>query len=115
MIGSEGLRRATAGVASGVASGVAHAVSGAAGAVTLTTAAMGAGLMRPLSPAVVVRSAIALARDGITPAAACAVNAARFPGSPAVIDDDGETSFGDIYRQVHALTDALAATGVVAP
>ncbi|MGA2522188.1 MAG: AMP-binding protein [Acidimicrobiales bacterium] len=112
MIGSDGLRRATSGVVSGVASGVAHAVSGTAGAVTATSAVVGSGLARTLSPAVVVRSALALARDGITPAAACAVNAARFPSAAAVIDDDGETSFGALHRQVRALADALAAAGV---
>jgi len=97
----DAVRRVTSGVASGVS-----------GAVTTTRTLADAGLARPLRPDVALRCGWALARAGLTPAAACAVNAARFPREPAVIDDLGPTSFAELARNVRALSAAFTDAGI---
>ncbi len=93
--------------------GVSAAIgSGAAGAVAATRALAGAGMGPPLRPAVAARCGLALLRNGVTPAAACAINAARYPDEPAVIDDTGSVTFAALSRRVRALADASADAGV---
>jgi fatty-acyl-CoA synthase len=87
-------------------------VAGVGGAVTTVTTLAGAGLARPLTPAALLGAALALARSGVTPAAACGVGAARFATEPALVDDAGTLSFAHLDRRVRALADAFAGAGV---
>jgi len=82
------------------------------GAVTTVTTLAGAGLARPLTPAATVRAALALARGGITPVAACGIGSARFATEPALVDDVGTLSFAQLDRRVRDLADTFAGIGV---
>ena len=75
-------------------------------------AAYGAGLLRPVRPEVVLRSAAALWRDGLTPAAAYAIGAARFPDRAAIVDDAGTVTFAQLSARMEALAVGLEARGV---
>lgn len=71
-----------------------------------------AGLLRPVSPVVVGRTAFALARSGLSPAAACEYGAVRFAREPAVVDDRGSLTFGQLNREVAAATAVLGDAGI---
>lgn len=66
------------------------------------------GLLQPLSPRAAVRFASDLRRTGATAAVLCHRAAARAPERPAVIDDEGELSWGELNGRVLALRAGLA-------
>jgi len=72
-----------------------------------------AGLVRPVRPDRLVRSGLALRRWGPTPAAGYEASALRFPDEPAIIDELGTVSFGEVQRRTNALAHALSDSGVV--
>jgi acyl-CoA synthetase (AMP-forming)/AMP-acid ligase II len=69
-----------------------------------------AGLMRPVRPDKLVRSGLALARWGPTPAAGFTSAAIHYPNEPALIDERGALNFGQVHRRTNALARALAST-----
>ncbi len=77
-----------------------------------TRALAGAGLLQPLRPDTVARSALAVIHDGLSPAAGYTYGAARVPRHPAVVDEDGALTYAEMDRRIAAIAGALAATGV---
>ena len=71
-----------------------------------------AGLLRPDRPDRMLRAARALARWGPTPAAGYAASAARFPDAPAIVDELGTLTFGQVQERTNALAHALSREGV---
>ncbi|HTU95451.1 MAG TPA: AMP-binding protein [Solirubrobacteraceae bacterium] len=71
-----------------------------------------AGMLRPSRPDRTVRAIVGLHRFGPTMAAGVIGGAARFPQAPAVIDDDGSISFGELERRTNALARGLAGHGL---
>ncbi|HEV2075027.1 MAG TPA: AMP-binding protein [Thermoleophilaceae bacterium] len=71
-----------------------------------------AGLIRPVRPDRLIRAGISLRRWGPTPAAGYAASAARYPEEPAVIDELGTLSFGEVEARTNALAHALSDAGV---
>src|SRR6516165_5508332 len=80
-------------------------------ATTVTTLAR-AGLLRPFSPRVGARAALAVARDGVSPAAAYEYGAARYPDAIAMADDRGTITFGAAAAAVSLLSDKLERAGL---
>lgn len=81
-------------------------------AVKATATLARAGLLRPVSPVALARGALAIARDGLSPAAMYEYNAARFPHETAVADDRGAVTFAEMAHDVSALAGALENAGV---
>src|ERR1700730_16762865 len=73
---------------------------------------LGTGMVQPVRPDKALRSLVALRRWGPTPAAAYAGAAIREPGRPAIVDDRGTLTFGEVQRRTNALARALANAGV---
>ncbi len=73
----------------------------------------GAGLIRPIRPDRLLRTGLALRRWGPTPAAGYEASAARYPDEPAIIDELGTLTFGEVQRRTNALAHALADAGVL--
>ncbi len=71
-----------------------------------------AGLVRVLPPSVVSRCALAVLRDGFSPAAALQCSAIRFPHAAAVVDDRGVLRFAELAQQVTDLAAALERAGI---
>ena len=71
-----------------------------------------AGMLRPSRPDRAMRAVIGLHRFGPTMAAGVVGGAARFPGAPAVIDDEGALTFGQLERRTNALARGLAGHGL---
>jgi acyl-CoA synthetase (AMP-forming)/AMP-acid ligase II len=71
-----------------------------------------AGLIAPVRPDRLVRVGRSLLRWGTTSAGAIAVAAARTPDQPAVIDELGTLTYGDLHRRANALASSLLAHGV---
>src|SRR5437764_3026570 len=72
----------------------------------------GSGLLRPTRPDRVLGAVMAVARWGLTAAAGSAAAAARFPDRPAVIDELGSLSFGEVDRHTTAIANAMAERGI---
>ena len=72
----------------------------------------GAGLVRVLPPFVVTRCALAVLRDGFSPAAALQCSAIRFPDDAAVVDDRGVLRFAELARRVTDLAAAFERAGL---
>jgi len=70
------------------------------------------GLLRPMRPDTFVRAILAVARDGLSPAAAYGIAAARYPRELALIDDRGALAFAQASRRIATLASALEAGGV---
>jgi fatty-acyl-CoA synthase len=70
------------------------------------------GLLKPDRPDRLVGFALAIARWGVTPAAGYAGAAVRFPNRPAIIDDQGAISFGEVHRRTNALAVSLGERGI---
>ncbi len=70
------------------------------------------GILRPMRPDTLARGALAVMRDGVSPAAAYELAAARYPHQPALVDDRGTLTFGDATRQIATLASALEAAGI---
>jgi fatty-acyl-CoA synthase len=73
---------------------------------------LGTGMVQPVRPDKALRSLVALRRWGPTPAAAYTGAAIREPGRPAIVDDRGTLTFGEVHRRTNALARALANAGV---
>ncbi len=71
-----------------------------------------AGLLRPSRPDRALRAIVGLHRFGPTMAAGIVGGAARFPAAPAIIDDDGSVTFGELERRTNALARGLAGHGL---
>ncbi len=72
------------------------------------------GLLRPMPPGAVLRAALSVARDGLSPATAYAYSAARWPRRLALVDDCGTLTFAEARDQAGALAGRLAGEGVAA-
>ena len=84
-----------------------------AGALTRTTRVLvDSGLVGVVRPDALARAGVAVAGDGVGLAAGYRIAAARFPDAPAVIDDDGVTSFAELTDRIGALAAALHRRGV---
>jgi acyl-CoA synthetase (AMP-forming)/AMP-acid ligase II len=71
-----------------------------------------AGLIAPVRPDRLALAGRSLVRWGTTSAGAVAVAAARAPHQPAVIDELGTLSYGELSRRANALASSLAAHGI---
>jgi len=71
-----------------------------------------AGILGPMRPDRAVAAAAAVLLWGPTPAGGYAACAARSPDRPAVIDDEGAVSFGELDRRTTRAAHALRARGL---
>jgi fatty-acyl-CoA synthase len=71
-----------------------------------------AGLIAPIRPDRLAHAGRSLVRWGTTSAGAVAVAAARAPHQPAVVDELGTLSYGELSRRANALASSLAAQGI---
>ena len=71
-----------------------------------------AGVLRPIRPDKLVRLAATLVKWGRGPAAGFITGAVTSPHEPAVIDDLGTLTFGEIDRRTNALAHGLSDNGV---
>jgi fatty-acyl-CoA synthase len=72
-----------------------------------------AGIVAFSRPDRLVRTGLAMARWGATPAAGYAAAAARYPDEPAVIDELGTLTFLEVHERSNALANSLSDHGVV--
>ena len=70
------------------------------------------GMLAPMRPDKALRSVAALARWGPTPAAAYLGSAIRHADRPAICDELGTLSFGEVEARTNALAHELAAAGI---
>ena len=68
-------------------------------------------MVRPARPDRLLRTGLALVKWGPTPAAGYTASAIRYPNEPAVIDELGTLTFGEVARRTNALADSLAKPG----
>jgi len=73
----------------------------------------GAGLLRPARPDRLLRTGLALHRWGPTPAAGYEASAARFPDEPAIVDELGMLTFGEVQLRTNALAHGLSDAGIL--
>jgi acyl-CoA synthetase (AMP-forming)/AMP-acid ligase II len=73
-----------------------------------------AGIVRPTRPDKIVRSGLALAKWGPTPAAGYTVSALRSPDATAIIDERGTLTFRDVNERSNALAHQWAERGIKA-
>jgi acyl-CoA synthetase (AMP-forming)/AMP-acid ligase II len=71
-----------------------------------------AGLIAPIRPDRLALAGRALLRWGTSSAGAIAVAAARAPHQPALIDELGTLSYGELHRRANALASSFAAHGI---
>src|SRR5215218_8345694 len=71
-----------------------------------------AGIIRIQRPDRAVRTALALIRWGVTPAAGYEAAAVRYPDEVALIDELGQLTFREVSERTNALAHALADDGV---
>jgi acyl-CoA synthetase (AMP-forming)/AMP-acid ligase II len=71
-----------------------------------------AGLISPVRPDRLVQVGRSLVKWGTASAGAIAVAAARAPDQPALIDELGTLSYGELHRRANALASAFAAHGI---
>jgi fatty-acyl-CoA synthase len=71
-----------------------------------------AGILRLERPDTALQVARRLLEWKLTPAAAFAVSAVRYPDDPAIIDELGSLTFDDVERRTNALAHAFAYEGV---
>ncbi|MGI8558074.1 MAG: acyl-CoA synthetase [Solirubrobacteraceae bacterium] len=72
----------------------------------------GTGIVRLERPDTVLRTGVALARWGPTPAAGYTASAIRMPDAVALHDETGELSFRQVHERSNAIARGLAANGV---
>lgn len=72
----------------------------------------GSGLLGPTRPDRLAKAGLALKKWGTTSAGAIAVTAARRPDQPAIVDELGTISYGELHRRGNALASALAGEGI---
>jgi acyl-CoA synthetase (AMP-forming)/AMP-acid ligase II/uncharacterized membrane protein len=71
-----------------------------------------AGVVRPIRPDKLARMGLTLARWGRSPAAGFITGAISHPHDPAVVDELGTLTFGEIDRRTNALAHAMSDRGV---
>ncbi|HWE08530.1 MAG TPA: AMP-binding protein [Solirubrobacteraceae bacterium] len=71
-----------------------------------------AGILRPSRPDRALRAIVGLHRFGPTLAAGYLGAAARYPDAPALIDERGSLTFGEVDRRTNALARGLAGHGL---
>jgi fatty-acyl-CoA synthase len=71
-----------------------------------------AGVLRLERPDTAVKSAMKLFEWKMTPAAAFLVSAERYPDEPAIVDERGSLTFGEVHRRTNALSHAFADAGI---
>jgi fatty-acyl-CoA synthase len=71
-----------------------------------------AGLIEPTRPDRLALAGRSLLRWGTSSAGAIAIAAARAPDQPALIDELGTLSYGELHRRANALASSLAARGI---
>lgn len=71
-----------------------------------------AGLIAPTRPDRLARAGRSLMRWGMSSAGAIAVTAARAPDQPALVDELGTLSYGELHRRANALASSFAAHGI---
>jgi len=71
-----------------------------------------AGVLRPSRPDRALRALVGLRRWGPTLAAGYLGATARYPGTPAVIDELGTVTFGEMDRRTNSLARGLAGYGI---
>jgi non-ribosomal peptide synthetase component E (peptide arylation enzyme) len=69
-------------------------------------------MVRPGRPDKLLRTLAMLHRWGLTPAGAYGVAAIGHPGRPAIIDERGALTFGEVQRRTNALAKAFSVAGV---
>ncbi|MGH3967414.1 MAG: AMP-binding protein, partial [Mycobacterium sp.] len=74
-----------------------------------------AGIIAPLRPDKYVRIAAVARREGLSVTSGFAMSAQRCPNRPAIIDEIGALTFGELDRRCHALAAALQALPGGAP
>lgn len=72
----------------------------------------GSGLLGPTRPDRLLQAGLALKKWGTTSAGSIAVTAARKPDQPAIVDELGTLSYGELHRRGNALASALAGEGI---
>jgi len=65
-----------------------------------------------MRPDILARAVLAIAREGLSPAAAYEYGAARFPHATALVDDRGALTFGEAAREISSLASAFQTAGV---
>jgi acyl-CoA synthetase (AMP-forming)/AMP-acid ligase II len=85
-------------------------VAGGSWATAKVAARVGVG--PPIRPDRLIGMAAGFRRWGMTPAAACAMNAARDPSRIAVIDERESVSYGEVDRRSSIVATALARLGI---
>ncbi len=93
----------------------AEARSVAGMAVPALRALAGAGVLKPLPPARALQALSAARALGLGAAAGCAVSAARDPHCPAVIDERGSITFGELNDRAERIAAALSSEHGVGP
>jgi len=73
---------------------------------------LGAGILPRMRPDKSLRARFLVRRSGLTPAVAYGLCALRHPDRPAIIDEIGTLSFGEVHRRTDALARAFEATGI---
>jgi fatty-acyl-CoA synthase len=73
---------------------------------------IGAGIFRPTRPDRLVRTGLAIKRWGPTPAAGYTSSTIRYPDEPAICDELGTLTFGEVHRRTNALAHALSDRGL---
>jgi fatty-acyl-CoA synthase len=87
--------------------------AGIAGQLTTMLSVLGrAGVIRPHSPVALARVGRTLLDWGTGPAGGFAAQALLVPDRPAVIDERGEVTFGELDRRSNALADSLRRRGI---
>jgi fatty-acyl-CoA synthase len=71
-----------------------------------------AGVIAPESPATGIKLLRAMREWGLTPASGFVISAIRFPDDPAIVDEKGQLTFGEVDKRTNALARALADEGV---
>jgi acyl-CoA synthetase (AMP-forming)/AMP-acid ligase II/carbon monoxide dehydrogenase subunit G len=71
-----------------------------------------AGVLRPIRPDKVWGLAHAMLRWGMSPAAGYVALGLQYPDEPAIVDELGTLTFGDVQRRTNALAHALSDHGV---
>src|SRR5688572_7318803 len=71
-----------------------------------------AGVIKAENPATAAKAVRTLLQWDMTPAAGFVVSALRFPDEPAIVDEKGELTFGEVDKRTNALSRALGDEGV---
>jgi acyl-CoA synthetase (AMP-forming)/AMP-acid ligase II len=71
-----------------------------------------AGVIAPMPPKDAVDAVRALLARKMTPAAGFVVSAIRYPDEPAIVDERGTLTYGEVHRRTNALANAFGDAGI---